>query len=118
MSPWQEGSITMTEADTAAGPGAKAELLSLRHRLPWGQMVLSQGSPRSTAPCSATQHPPQLKVSWPLPGSRCWPVLGPWPMLGTLSTVMETVGTVGSQALDWQKPGAGGLPNALTLSGG
>lgn len=90
MSPWQAGSITMTEADMAAGPGAKAELLSLRHRLPWGQMVLSRGSPGSTGPCSAAQHPPQLKVSWPLPGSRCWPVPGPWPMLGTLSMVMET----------------------------
>lgn len=28
------------------------------------------------------------------------------------------VGAVGCQALDWQKPGTGGLPNALTLSGG
>lgn len=90
MFPQQAGSITMTEADMAAGLGAKVEPVSLRHRLPWAQMVPSRGSPGPTASCSATWRPPQLKVSWPLPGSRCWPILVPWPMLEILRTVMET----------------------------
>jgi len=80
----------MAKAAMAAGLGAKAEPVSLRHRLPLAQMVLSRGSPGPTASCSAAWRPPQLKVSWPLPGSRCWPVPVPWPMLETLRTVTET----------------------------
>lgn len=57
----------------------------LRHHLPWGQMVFSMGSLEVCTPASSP-----LKASWPLPSSRCQPVLVPWPMMETLRMVMET----------------------------
>ena len=102
----------MTKDDRAAWPGARVEPVNPHHHLPWGQRVLSQGSPVAYSPASILTQgklaPAQLRM----------PVCpGPLAHDGNPQDGYGNwVGTVGCRALGWQKPGA--FPTHCLSAGG